>query len=318
MFEPLDAGSSPPPVGAGDEAPLVARRALGAGRRRWSGARLERGRGQLGVAERAVAEQRRAVLLRLVHPAAELVGPVGMQLRVVVEDVVRGLVVDELLHVVEDLRARLGIRLGALVEEPLVVLRVRVVAVARPADLLRPEEVEQRGRIGVADPAPHVDVVVAARGIAARAGDVLDQLAFLGDRGVHLDAQLAEPLDQERGDRAVLGFRIRPGEAQRDRVALLVEQPVVAVELVAGGLEAALRLLDVERARVLRVHVPARVEGRDDRRTRFAVAREDGLDEGLLVDRVAEGITERRVGQGRRSNRRSPPCCRPVLNESSV
>ena len=43
--------------------------ALGAGRCRRSGARLERRGGELRVAERAVAEQRRAVLLRLVLPS---------------------------------------------------------------------------------------------------------------------------------------------------------------------------------------------------------------------------------------------------------
>ena len=97
---------------------------LGAGRRpcAWGGCGrggrwLGRGHGQLGVAERAVPEQRRAVLRRLVHPAAELVGPVGVQLRVVVEDVVRRLVVDEASASRRGLCVRaLGVRLRPLVE----------------------------------------------------------------------------------------------------------------------------------------------------------------------------------------------------------
>jgi hypothetical protein len=57
--------------------------------------------------------------------------------------------------------------LGELLGEQRVVLGVRPQAVARAADLLGREDLEQRGRVGVADPIPDEHVLV---GLAAGLG----------------------------------------------------------------------------------------------------------------------------------------------------
>src|SRR4249920_3882215 len=91
-----------------------------------------------------------------------------------------------------------------------------------------------------------------------------------------------------------------PGQAKGDLLVVLVEAPIRRVELVARGVELGLGGVDAERPNVIRLGMPARLERRDLGAAERGVPVERLGDDGLLVDCIAERITEGRVLDRRR------------------
>ena len=144
-----------------------------------------------------------AVLGGLRHRAVLLddVGPVGLEHVGVAEDDHDAVLVEDLLHLLDDLGARLRVDLGPLLRVELVVGRVAVVGVGlvRRAGFGRPDatglDAEDVVRVGVDRPAGEEEVELAG---------VEDPADVIARGRLDLDADLGQPLLHEGRDLAVL------------------------------------------------------------------------------------------------------------------
>ena len=191
------------------------------------------------VRPRAVLEQVRTVGVGLREEALELVGAIGDQVVVVVGQRVRPVVVEDLLHLLDDLGALGDVGLGALGRIELVVLGVAVEGIGEAgqhaaAVLVGPAVAGHRGqlvvRVGLDDPSPLEHVVLAL-------ADLLGEGVLRDERDVRRDTDVGEvALDVLDGLLRRRG--VRPAEEPEVQpCAVLCAADAVRTDAVARGVE---------------------------------------------------------------------------------